>query len=299
MAERADEWARLLRFPTSGEYGVQLYGIRREQGRLGELRPVVEVLAKTEQGAPAWRPGLVALLVELGMETEARRELERLRADEFLGVAQNLSVASLAYLTDACSGLGDSDSAALLYPKLEPLAGGTIQVGQLVACYGAADRYLGMLAGVLGDWDAAEAHFEYALYLNRRMSVHTWTAHTAFDYARTLLTRGRLADRARARELLTEASESSERYGLRALGDKVDALGLTDFRTPELPDGLSARELDVLRLVARGHSNREIGKELFISEHTAANHMRSIFRKTGCANRTDAAAYAYRRGLVG
>jgi DNA-binding CsgD family transcriptional regulator len=45
-------------------------------------------------------------------------------------------------------------------------------------------------------------------------------------------------------------------------------------------------------------SNREIGRTLFISEHTAANHMRSILRKTGCANRTEAASYAHRHGLV-
>ena len=44
--------------------------------------------------------------------------------------------------------------------------------------------------------------------------------------------------------------------------------------------------------------NREIGRTLFISEHTTANHVRSILRKTGCANRTEAAAYAHRRGLV-
>ena len=54
----------------------------------------------------------------------------------------------------------------------------------------------------------------------------------------------------------------------------------------------------MLRLVARGLSNREIGATLFISEHTVANHVRSILRKTGCANRTEATAYAYRRGLV-
>ena len=52
----------------------------------------------------------------------------------------------------------------------------------------------------------------------------------------------------------------------------------------------------MLRLVAAGCSNREIGAALFISEHTAANHVRSILRKTDCANRTEAAAYAYRRG---
>jgi DNA-binding CsgD family transcriptional regulator len=65
-----------------------------------------------------------------------------------------------------------------------------------------------------------------------------------------------------------------------------------------LPDGLSAREAQILALVARGLSNREIGGTLSISEHTAANHIRSILRKTGCANRTQAASYAHRHGLI-
>ena len=54
----------------------------------------------------------------------------------------------------------------------------------------------------------------------------------------------------------------------------------------------------MLRLVARGLSNREIGAELFISEHTAANHIRNILRKTECSNRTEAASYAHSHGLV-
>jgi DNA-binding NarL/FixJ family response regulator len=56
--------------------------------------------------------------------------------------------------------------------------------------------------------------------------------------------------------------------------------------------------VQILALVARGMSNREIGGELSISEHTAANHVRSILRKTGTANRTQAASYAHSRGLV-
>ena len=52
------------------------------------------------------------------------------------------------------------------------------------------------------------------------------------------------------------------------------------------------------RLVANGLSNREVGAQLVISEHTAANHVRSILRKTGCSNRTEAALYAHRRGLL-
>ena len=74
--------------------------------------------------------------------------------------------------------------------------------------------------------------------------------------------------------------------------------GLGGAATHRFPRGLSKREVDVLRLVARGLSNREIGTALSISEHTAANHVRRILRKTGCANRTDAASWAYRRRLV-
>jgi DNA-binding NarL/FixJ family response regulator len=67
--------------------------------------------------------------------------------------------------------------------------------------------------------------------------------------------------------------------------------------SPATYDGMSG-ELDVLRLIAEGCSNREIGERLFISQHTAANHVRSILQKTGCANRAEAAAYAVHRHLV-
>jgi DNA-binding NarL/FixJ family response regulator len=78
---------------------------------------------------------------------------------------------------------------------------------------------------------------------------------------------------------------------------RIRALGTTSPRAG-LPDGLSPREAQILRLVAQGRKNREIGAELLISEHTAANHVRSILRKTGCANRTEAASYAHRHGLT-
>jgi DNA-binding NarL/FixJ family response regulator len=61
---------------------------------------------------------------------------------------------------------------------------------------------------------------------------------------------------------------------------------------------LTDRELGVLRLLVDGLSNREIGARLNISQHTAANHVRSILLKTGCANRTEATSWALRRGLV-
>jgi DNA-binding NarL/FixJ family response regulator len=65
------------------------------------------------------------------------------------------------------------------------------------------------------------------------------------------------------------------------------------------PTVLSERESAVLEAVARGLSNREIGKQLWISEQTVKFHLRNIFRKLGVSSRTEAARYAYRTGLAG
>jgi DNA-binding CsgD family transcriptional regulator len=297
MARRSEEWGRLLTGrDASGSFGVQMFSLRREQDRLAELAPVIRVLAHAPRDHGPWRPGLASLLAGLGMEDQARRELTRVRAEGLEAFRASLWLAALVYLTDACARVGDEAMAALLYPELEPLAGRNIMIGHLVAWYGAADRYLGLLAATLGDGDRAEAHFEAALDFDRRMGGTTWVAHTSVDLAALLLRRGR-ADRERAERLLGEAAALAERHGLPAVARRVASLGVRP-RAPALPDGLSPREAQILRLVAQGLSNREIGAALVISEHTAANHIRSILRKTGCANRTEAASYAHRQRLV-
>jgi DNA-binding NarL/FixJ family response regulator len=194
--------------------------------------------------------------------------------------------------------VADEEVAELVKAELEPHAGTTVLVGHGVACYGAADRYLGMLAATLGDWEVAEMRFEAAIELNRRMGAATWVAHTAYEHGRMLVARGRAEDAGRAALMLTEAAELAERIGMPTLLARIDRLGSPVAPKTPLPDELSPREVDILRLVVRGLSNRQIGEELLISEHTAANHMRSILRKTSCANRTEAATYAHRHGLA-
>jgi ATP/maltotriose-dependent transcriptional regulator MalT len=297
IAWRSHEWSRLLTGrDASGVQGIQMFSVRREQGRLPELAPVIRILAGNAERAGPWLPGLVSVLVELGMEEEARRELSRVAVEGLDGFRESLWLASLTYLTDASAALGDEETAALVYPELEPLAGANVMIGHLVAYYGAADRYLGMLATTLGEWERAEAHFESALELNRRMGAVTWLAHTEYEYARLLVARGP-GDRDRLSALLGDAAAHAERIGMPALLGRIRALGPAEPKAA-LPDGLSSREVQILGLVAKGLSNREIGAELFISEHTVANHIRSILRKSGCANRTEAASYAHRLGLV-
>ena len=66
----------------------------------------------------------------------------------------------------------------------------------------------------------------------------------------------------------------------------------------ETAGGLTARECEVIALIAEGRSNRDIAARLVISEHTAANHVRNILTKIGAENRTQAAMFARERGLA-
>jgi DNA-binding SARP family transcriptional activator/DNA-binding CsgD family transcriptional regulator len=295
-AERSRGWGQLLRGrEASGSYGIQMFAIRREQGRLAELAPVARSLAAGKRGERAWRPAFVALLAELGMEEEVERELAHIRQEGLDSLRRSLWMASLIYLTEACSAIGDENLAALIYPELVPFAGTSLIIGGGVVFCGAADRYLGMLAATSGHVERADGHFAAALELNRRMGATTWVAHTYYEYGRMLQSNG---ESERAEPLLAEAAALAEQIGMATLLARIQRPAAARARTRRFPHGLSEREADVLSLVARARTNREIGAALSISEHTVANHVKSILRKTGCANRTEAASYAYRRGLV-
>ena len=154
-----------------------MFGLRREQARLAELAPVVRLLAGEPRSGP-WLPGMVALLTELGMHEEAQARLEPLRRDGLGRLRESLWVASLTYLADAYAVLPGDDLAIEVYEQLVPLRGTNAMVGHLVAFMGAVDRYLGVLAAAVSEWDTAVGHLEAALAQNRSMGATTWVAHT-------------------------------------------------------------------------------------------------------------------------
>jgi DNA-binding CsgD family transcriptional regulator/pimeloyl-ACP methyl ester carboxylesterase len=88
--------------------------------------------------------------------------------------------------------------------------------------------------------------------------------------------------------------------GIDAIEDFLDGLPMAEDRpavNAVLPGGLSEREVEVLRLIARGRSNPQIALELVISVNTVQNHVSSILAKTGLSNRAEASSYAQHRGL--
>jgi DNA-binding CsgD family transcriptional regulator len=154
------------------------------------------------------------------------------------------------------------------------------------------------LAEMRGAVALAEGDASAAL-ADLRRAFQAWQGLDApYEAARTRLLAGRacreLGDDDAFALALHAAREAFERLG--AAGDVAAVDALTGAEAP--PHGLSSRELQVLRLLATGLSNREIASELVISEHTVARHVQNIFRKLGVGSRSAAGAFAFEHHLV-
>jgi DNA-binding CsgD family transcriptional regulator len=310
-ADAANEMAAVLSgTDTSGAYGVQMFSLRREQGRLDEIRPVVEAVVRLNRAHAAWRPGLAAVYAELGMLDEARAEINHLVDPGLTRIPRDaLYAGCLTYLADAIYSAGDRRAAAAVYAALEPYRGTVVCVGHTIACYGAADRYLGALAETAGRARDAERHYVRAIEIDTAIRAPVWLAHSKYRYARFLARQGRRDGARRAAALAADVIATTSAFGMRALDSRAVALAAAldiEIESVDQPAAaitrlavdLTGREREILACLVDGLSNAEIGKALHCSPNTAANHVRSILMKTGCANRTEAAAWAVRNGLV-
>ena len=201
-----------------------MFTLRREQGRLKELEPVVRYFVQQHTISGTWRPGLALIYSELGRTQEARAEFEHLAQHDFTDLPRDgLWMGCITYLADVCTFLGDRTRAVILYRLLLPYAGHTVVIGNAAACYGALSRYLGALATTLERWDEAAQHFEDALAMNTRMEARLWLAHTQYQYAAMLLTRDQPGDGEKARELLRAALATARELGMRMLEERITA----------------------------------------------------------------------------
>jgi DNA-binding CsgD family transcriptional regulator len=210
-------------------------------------------------------------------------------ATPYFSTWARIGASLLAVLND------DTESAGELYTTLKPLAG-------FSAVNFILDRALGLLAGCLGDLDSAVGHFNNADGFYRRAGFRPELAWTCLEHSAILKRRDGPGDSESAISMLDEALSITDELGMTPLADKIADLQVQvasqPATSPAYPDGLTAREVEVLRLVAAGKSNQDIADALVITLRTAGNHVANILNKTGLANRTEAAAYAIRQDIV-
>ena len=192
---------------------------------------------------------------------------------------------------------GDVAGAQEQYAALESQRGLMLVLGGM-----ANDRLLGLLARTMGQLDQAALHFEDALIFCREAGYRPELAWAGHDYAHALLQRINPGDREKAMSLLDEALAISTELGMRPLTERVVALQARTespaVQAPVYPDGMTLREVDVLRLVASGKTDREIADELVVAEGTVGRHISNIYAKTDVSNRSEATRYALRKQLL-
>ena len=248
---------------------------------------------------PRYDHSAAALMIPVAARiTEAVDQLHMAEsaAATALAVSTNPLVAKFARLGLGLIAVlrGDVEAAKEQYVALGSASGTYLNIS--------GDRILGLLAQTMGKLDQAMAHFEDALAFCHKAGNRPELAWTCYDYAAMLIERNKAGDLAKAVDLLNESGSISSELGMSPLSARSAVLQekaeSVPVQTPEFPDGLTQREVEVIRLIAAGRTDREIAEELIISVRTVTTHVGNILNKTGAANRTEAAIYASQRDLV-
>lgn len=202
---------------VAGIYGVQMFTIRREQGRLAEVAPLVKRFVSEKPEEAIWKPGLMLIASDLGFHEQARTHFEAMAQSDFALPMDAKRAITLTYLAEVCATLGDSLRAEKLYELLLPYRDVAILAHLYTLCCGAGAHYLGLLAATMSDWEGAESHFKASLAMNEQLKAWPRLADTRFEYARMLAARDRKGDSVLASELRSMAIAAAERMGMGGL----------------------------------------------------------------------------------
>ncbi len=307
------------RYSTGGDDAV-LTEIVAERGEFESARRLIESKTArnvfTDQEQQGWPlVNLATLETWEGRHVEARRAVDaaldvtadldgpiassyalavgcRCEADAADTARRNGSIDELDLALTRCASLVKQIEDLLARPG--PTNGWKREVGALAIQCGAE------LARAAGSPDPEGWATTTSAWDRMRMPYHA--AYTRFRNAEALMSA--TDDRTQISLLLTEAHAVVASLGARPLQGLIEAfarrarvdVGLTDVASEG--HGLTAREREVLATLSTGATNRQIASTLFISEKTASVHVSNIIRKLGVSNRGEAAAFAYREGMV-
>ncbi len=293
-AEQELEWAAgelsTLRPPLAGYARARLAQLRRRQGRNDDARALA---------AEAGAHGLARLVqaeiaLDEGNLAAAASDAERYLRGCPGGEESIERAAALELLVPIALALGEPDRARATYNQLAAIADAVPTVALRAAERCAAGR----LAVADGALDDARPAFEDAIDLHTRNVAPFEAAEAQLELARVLQASERVAT---AHEYALAAQVTLRRLGARTAAARADrliaAMGVRS--AAEERAGMTVREVEVLRLVAQGRSNRQVAEELVVSEHTVHRHLANIYARLGVSSRAAAVARAAEHGLLG
>lgn len=281
-AERGGRRSEAVANQASVARAAYLCGeVRRLQGDLAEAE---RAYRRASRLGLEPQPGWALLRLAQGDTEAAARAIRRALAETLEPLKRAALLPASAEIMVAAAAF---DEARAVCAELEQIC--TDCDSELLRAQLAQLR--GTIALAAGNGSAALAELRHAFQAWQELEA-------PYEAARTRLLVGRACRQAGDEDAfaleLEAAREAFEQLG--AAGDVAAVDALTGAAPP--PHGLSSRELEVLRLVASGLSNREIANELVISQHTVARHVQNIFRKLDVGSRSAAGAFAFEHDLV-
>jgi DNA-binding CsgD family transcriptional regulator len=266
--------------------GYALYRQGEVHRLRGELAEAEEAYREASRHGCEPQPGLALLRLAQGKSDAAAAAIRRVvgEATELLKRARLLP----AYV-EIMLALGDAQRAHSACRELEEIS--ALYESTMLSAISAHAR---------GAVDLAQGDTQAAL-LALRHAWQVWQEFKApYEAARVRVLIG-LACRELGDKDAAEMEFDAARVVFQQLGAAPDLTRVEELCRPAVPKvagGLTAREVQVLRLVAAGKTNQAIAAELFLSEKTVARHVSNIFAKLGISTRAAATAYAYQHGLV-
>jgi ATP/maltotriose-dependent transcriptional regulator MalT len=286
MEEITRARSRLADPPGQPAVGIAWYEtgeLHRRQGRHDDAEDCYRQASR--HGHPP-QPGLLLLRLAQGRSSEARSAVDAALVTATSTADRWPLLAAASEVRCAC---GDTVAAREAADELDAVADG--QSGEWLRAIAAT-----AVGGVL----LAEGATRDAGPVLRR-AWRTWRElRVPYEAARVRIPLGEvcaaLGDTDGATLEWDAARYTFEELG--AVDDLARVAALLSPETPSRPSGLTERELDVLRLVAQGRTNREVADALFLSEHTVRRHLQNVFGRLGVSSRAAAVAFAVQHDLV-
>jgi ATP/maltotriose-dependent transcriptional regulator MalT len=282
-AQRARQ--RFIDTRNEGRVGLALYREAELQRLLGEFEDAENAYREASRYGWEPQPGLAQLRLAQGRVEAALATIRRVVDEATEPLAR---VGLLPAYVEIMLAAGEIEAARRA----------SLELDQLAERYESA-MLTGMVAFARGAVLLAEADAHGALAALRR-AADTWQQLEApYEFARTRELVG-LACRALGDDDAALLELDAARTAFEQLRAQPDVARVAAHLAPEhrSSHGLTPRELDVLRLVASGRSNKQIATELVVSEHTVARHVQNIFAKLDVSSRTAAASFAFEHQLV-